>query len=117
MGTGATLACVLGAESTTTRGSCAGGSGGKGSIDGILGSARAGERTGGRADERGPWDNERRHACMEETSADKSTPPCSERERGERAGAGWRRHAGTTCQRVVGARAGDLDGLDWAGLG
>jgi hypothetical protein len=43
VGTGAASACVVGVESTATRGSCAGGSGGKGPTDGTHGSARAGE--------------------------------------------------------------------------
>jgi hypothetical protein len=84
---------------------------------GAHGTERAGERTGSGADEQGPLDNERRRVCAEETGADKSAPPGSERKRGERAGAGWRRQAGTTCQREAGAREGDLDGLDWVGMG
>jgi hypothetical protein len=66
-----------------------------------------------RADERGLRDGERRRVCAEETGIDKSVPPGSERERGVCAGAGWRRHAGTTCQKEAGARGG----LRWAGLG
>jgi hypothetical protein len=74
----------------------------------------SGERTGSRADERGPQNSERRCA-PEEISADKSAPLGSERERGERAGAGWCRQAGTTCQREAGARGGGgLDGPIWA---
>jgi hypothetical protein len=53
-GTGAASTCVVGADSTTTRGSCAGGLGGNRSIDGTHGSARASERMSGLADERGP---------------------------------------------------------------
>jgi hypothetical protein len=56
---GAASACIVGAESTVTHGSCVGGLRGKGPTDGTHGSTRAGERTGGRANERGPWDNER----------------------------------------------------------
>jgi hypothetical protein len=43
---GTALACVVGAESTTTRGSCAGGSGGTDPIGGTHGSTRVGEQTG-----------------------------------------------------------------------
>jgi hypothetical protein len=50
----------------------------------------ADERTCFCADEQGPWINERRRVCADEFGADKSTPPDSEREREERAGA--RRH-------------------------
>jgi hypothetical protein len=49
---------------------------------------RAGKRTGFSADERGPWDRENKLACAERTDTDKSTPPDSERERGERARVG-----------------------------
>jgi hypothetical protein len=42
VGTGATLVCVVGMESTATRGSCADGSEGKGPTDGTHGSSRAG---------------------------------------------------------------------------
>jgi hypothetical protein len=84
VGTGAASACVVGAESTATRGSCAGGSGGKGPTDGTHGSARAGERTGCRADERGPRDSERKCARAEEIGVDKSSPLGSEREREKR---------------------------------
>jgi hypothetical protein len=52
---------------------------------------RAGKRMVSRAEERGPRDSERRHTCAEETGADKSAPPGSERERGEHAAAGLRR--------------------------
>jgi hypothetical protein len=58
---------------------------------------RTGERTGSQADERGPRDNERRCTCTDEIGANKSAPPSSERERGERAGAGSCRQAGATC--------------------
>jgi hypothetical protein len=90
VGTGAASACVVGAESTVKRGSCAGSLGGNGPTDGTHGSARAGERTGGRADEQGLWDSEGRCTCAEEIGADKSVPLGSERERGERASAGRR---------------------------
>jgi hypothetical protein len=49
--------------------------------DEARGTERAGERTGSRADERGLWDSERRPVCAEETDADRSAPPGSERER------------------------------------
>jgi hypothetical protein len=42
---------------------------------------REGERTGSRADKRGPQDSERRRACAEESGADRSAPPGSEWER------------------------------------
>jgi hypothetical protein len=58
-----------------------GGWGGTVPIGGAHGTERAGERTGSRADERGPWDSERRCARAEETGADRSAPPGSERER------------------------------------
>jgi hypothetical protein len=58
--------------------------GGDGLTDETHRSARAGERTGSRADERGPRNNEGRCACVERTSADRSTPAGSERERGKR---------------------------------
>jgi hypothetical protein len=48
---------------------------------GAHGTKRAGKRTGSRADDWGPWDSERRPACAEETGADRSAPPGSERER------------------------------------
>jgi hypothetical protein len=97
----AASACVVGAESTATRGSCTGGSEGKGPTDGTHGSMRAGERTSGRADERGPRDSGRRCARVEEIGADKAAPLGSDRERGreraregaDRRGEGWR--AGT----------------------
>jgi hypothetical protein len=84
VGMGAALAGVVGAESTTMRGWCEGGLGEKGPTDGTHGSARAGERTGGRADERGPWDSERRCTSTEEIDTDKSAPLGSEREREKR---------------------------------
>jgi hypothetical protein len=66
--TGAASACVVGVESTATRWLCAGGSGGGGEgtgpTDRTHGSARAGERTGGRADEWGMRDRERARACV-----------------------------------------------------
>jgi hypothetical protein len=43
VGTGAALVCIMGAESTATRWSSAGGSEGKGLTDGTRGSARAAE--------------------------------------------------------------------------
>jgi hypothetical protein len=75
--------CVVGAESTTTHGSCAGGFEGKGPTDGTHRSARAGKRIGFCADERGPRNSERRHVHADEISADKSSPLGSERERGK----------------------------------
>ena len=74
----------MGTESTATRGSCAGGSEGKGPTDGTHQSARAGEQTGGRSDERDMQDSEGRCARAEKIGADKSDPLGSERERGER---------------------------------
>jgi hypothetical protein len=49
---------------------------------------RACKRTSFSADERGLRDRESKRACAERTGADRSTPPGSEREREERAGAG-----------------------------
>jgi hypothetical protein len=43
--TSVTLACVVGVESTATRGSCVSGSGGTDPTSGTHGSARMGERT------------------------------------------------------------------------
>jgi hypothetical protein len=62
-----------------------GGLGGKGPTYETHGSVRAGERTGARADERGPRDSEGRCACAEEIGADKLAPLGSEREKGESA--------------------------------
>jgi hypothetical protein len=61
----------------------AGGSGGRGAVPtgGAHGTERVGERTGTRADERGPRDRERRLACVEKTGADKSVPSRNKRER------------------------------------
>jgi hypothetical protein len=53
--------------------------GGTGSTDGTHGSARAGGRTGGQADERGPRDRESKRACAEKIDTDKSAPLGSER--------------------------------------
>ena len=50
---------------------------------------------------------------MSGVGADNSVLPGSERERRERAGAGWCRQVGTTCQREAGARVG----LRWAEMG
>ena len=50
--------------------------------------AKANGRTGGRADEWGPRDNERKHACADEFGTDRPAPLGSERERG-REGARW----------------------------
>jgi hypothetical protein len=83
MGTSAASACVMSAESTTMRGSCAGGSRRTSPTNGTHGSARTDERTGGQADERTPRDSERKCARTEEFGADKSAPLGSERERGE----------------------------------
>jgi hypothetical protein len=49
-----------------------------------------------------------------EISADKSAPLGRERVKGERAGAGWRRKAGTTNQGGADVRARGLDGSSWA---
>jgi hypothetical protein len=46
VGMGVALACVMGAESTTMRGSCAGGSGRTDPTGGTHGSVRVGEQTG-----------------------------------------------------------------------
>jgi hypothetical protein len=64
---------------------------------------------------RGPRNNTRKHARAEGFGTDKSVHLGSERERGKSAGAGWRRQAGTICQRKAGALAGGLDGASWAG--
>jgi hypothetical protein len=64
-------ACVVGTESTATRGSCAGSLKGKDPTYGTHRSARAGERTDSQADERVSRDSERRCACEEEIDADK----------------------------------------------
>jgi hypothetical protein len=78
---------------------------------------RVGERTGNRADERGSRDSERRCVCEEEIGADKSAPPDTERERGERAGAGWRDKRGPPIRgRRACARGLRWDGLGWLGL-
>jgi hypothetical protein len=95
--TSAASACVVGAESTTTRGSCAGGSEGKGLTNGTHRSTRAGERTGFCADEWGPQNSERRHVRVDEIDADKSAPLGSERERGKSEGARERRQVGAAC--------------------
>ena len=81
-------ACVWGMDSTVMHGSCAGGSEGKGPTDGTHRSARANERTDGRAGKRDPWYNERGCVRVGEIGADKLAPLGSERERerGERAG-------------------------------
>jgi hypothetical protein len=77
---------------------------------------KAGERMVNRADERGPWDSERRHACAEETGADKSSPTGQrEGEKGAR-GHGLAPTGGDHLSER-GGRARCLDGLDWAGLG
>jgi hypothetical protein len=60
VGTGASLACIMGVESTTTRRSCACGSGGTDTTGGTHGSARVGERTGSQRLRRGPAGRERR---------------------------------------------------------
>jgi hypothetical protein len=110
VGTGAASACVMGAESTATRGSCSGGSDGNGPTDGTHRSARVGERTGGRADERGLRDSERGSALT-------SQPHWAARGRGgrvsgrERAPTGGGRLSGR-----AGARAGSA-GLIWAEIG
>jgi hypothetical protein len=82
---------------------------------GTHGSARTDERTGFCADERGPRNRESERACMEETCADRSTPPGSERERGERVRAGWLDRRGPPIRGRADARARDLDGPRWAG--
>jgi hypothetical protein len=101
-------------EATTTRGSCAGGSEGKGPTDGTQWSARASEQTSDRADEWGPRDSKRRCAC-EEIGANKSAPLGSERERGksERAREGADRRGPPI---MVGWCEG-TGARGWAGLG
>jgi hypothetical protein len=47
--------------------------------------AKANDRMGGRADERGPRDSEREHARADEFGADRSAPLGSKRERRKRA--------------------------------
>jgi hypothetical protein len=49
---------------------------------------KANNQTGGRADERGPQDSDRKHAHADEFVADRPAPLGSERERG-REGARW----------------------------
>jgi hypothetical protein len=87
------------------------------------GSAIAAERTGGRADERGPWDRERGgDAHAKEIGANKSTPLGSERERGKREREwaqegidGWGPPVRESWR--AGARGGDgLIGLNWGFL-
>jgi hypothetical protein len=103
-------ACVVGAESTTTRRSCMGGSEGKGPTNGTHRSATTNERTGGRAGKRDPRDSDRSCVSVGEVGADKSAPLGSggerERESG-RAGADMRSPPVTGCRRV---------GLGWLGL-
>jgi hypothetical protein len=106
-----------------TCGSCAGGSEWKGPTDLTHRSARAGERTGGRADERDPWDSERRCVCVEEIGADKSDPLGSKRERGrvsgrERAPTGEGHLPGRAGARArARARAAGLAWASWAKMG
>jgi hypothetical protein len=110
VGTGVASACVVGAESTTTRRSCTGGSEGKGPTDGTHRSATTNERTGGRAGKRDPRDSDRSCVSVGEVGADKSAPLGSggERER-ERAG-GLAPTCGVRLSRAAGA-------WGWAGLG
>jgi hypothetical protein len=111
------LACVVGAESTTTRRSCMGGSEGKGPTNGTHRSATTNERTGGRAGKRDPRDSDRSCVSVGEVGADKSAPLGSGREREReiererrargRAGADMRSPLVTGGRRV---------GLGWLGL-
>jgi hypothetical protein len=82
VGTGASLACIMGVESTTTRRSCACGSGGTDTTGGTHGSARVGERTGSQRLRRGPAGQREKGACTKETGVDRSAPLGSGRERG-----------------------------------
>jgi hypothetical protein len=59
---------------------------------------RAVEGGGGGTGERGPRDTAQTRECITGQSADRATPPNSEREKGKR-GVGRRRQAGPTCQR------------------
>jgi hypothetical protein len=58
VGTDTASVSIMGAKSTTTRESCADGSGGKVLTGGTHRAEIAGERTGSSADERGPLDRE-----------------------------------------------------------
>jgi hypothetical protein len=77
------LACVVGAESKTTRGSCAGSSGRTSPTDGTHGSARTNERTDGQADERTSRDSERKSRARR-SLASTSGPYCAARGRERR---------------------------------
>jgi hypothetical protein len=77
--------------------SCSGGSEGKGPTDETHRSARANERTGGRAGKRDPWYSDRGCVRVGEIGADKSAPLGNEREREESVRADW-------CRQAVGAR-------------
>jgi hypothetical protein len=78
---------------------------------------RAAERTSFSADERGPWDRESKLACAERTGTDKSTPPDSERERGERARAGVALTGGDRLLGRGGHAGAGARARDWAEVG
>jgi hypothetical protein len=84
--------------------------------DGTHVPAKANDRTGGQADERGPWDNERKHARAYEFGAGRLAPLGSVRE-------GERRHTldrltGAACQgRKADAHAWARARPRWAELG
>jgi hypothetical protein len=88
VGTGAALACIVGAESTATRRSCTGCSEGKSPTDGTHRLARVNERTGDRAGQRNPRDSERSSMSAGKVGADKLAPLGSGRERRARGRAG-----------------------------
>jgi hypothetical protein len=98
VGTSAATACVVGAKSTATCRLCAGGSEGKGPTDGTHRSVRADEWTSDRAGKRDPQEA-REVTCAQMRSAPIGGPTGQwARERGERAGTGWRRKTGSACQ-------------------
>jgi hypothetical protein len=79
-------------------------------------SAKANDRTGGRADEQGPRDSERKNAHADEFGADRPGPPGTEREREcVCADMGGRWQVGSTCQATW-ARAVSLGRAGPAGL-
>jgi hypothetical protein len=109
-------ACVVGADSTSTRRPCTGGSEGKGLTDRTHRSARANERTGGRAGKR-DLGTAREVVCVWVRSAPTSRPrwAASERERrsSEQTGAD-RRGPPVRGDRRAGTRGAGPGGLAWA---
>jgi hypothetical protein len=85
VGTSAASACVVGADSTATRQVVHRRFGGEGSNRRTHRSARANERTGGRAGKWDPWYSERGCVRVGEIGADKSVPLGNEQEREESA--------------------------------